>query len=141
MTLTPMFSDDEELLTLDEEEQEEEVLPPSKTYALRGNRIAGFIDEISAVKQAIYHILCTERYVYSIYNDDYGVELEQYTGEDYEYIAQTIGETLNDALTQDLRINSVDVVDINRVSIDKMFIELSVSSIYGDFSMEVGFSV
>ena len=70
---------------------------PSKTYKLNFNvittiddhgvnkvieadKIAGFVNNLEAVKQAIYHILMTERYKYTIYDDNYGVELQQYVG-------------------------------------------------------------
>ena len=54
---------------------------PSKTYKLNTNvnnqieatRIIGFVDNLDAVRQAIYHILMTERYAYLIYDDNYGI--------------------------------------------------------------------
>ena len=90
---------------------------PSKTYKLivneeKNDRIAGFVDNLTAIKQAVYHILMTERYSYEIYSDNYGIELEQYIGKGMDYIEATIENTLQEALLIDLRIIDVKVTDI-----------------------------
>ena len=59
---------------------------PSLTYRFGNYTVAGKIDEIESVKQAVYHILMTERYSNPIYDDYYGVELEQYIGKDIGFI-------------------------------------------------------
>lgn len=131
---------------------------PSKTYKLNldvvttyydegtlktinTDRIEGYVDKLEATKQAIYHILMTERYAYLIYDDNYGVELEQYIGADLEYIETTIEQTLNEALTQDLRINSVKVNSIDKVDTDKVLVNFTTSTIYGDLVLEVSINV
>lgn len=111
---------------------EEQITIPSKTYKLginedNGNdRIIGFVDDKEAIRQAVYHILSIERYTYDIYDDDYGVELEQYIGQDFDYISATIQETLNDALTQDERILDIVVNDIQKLTIDSILIKFTV---------------
>lgn len=105
------------------------------------DRIIGYVDNLDAVKQAIYHILAIERYAYLIYDDNYGVELEQYIGKDLEYIQATIEETLKEALTYDLRIIDVSVTNINKVSNDTVKIDMIVISIYGNIEMEVNVNV
>src|SRR5690606_42159936 len=62
----------------------EEEQQPSLTYAIdfEKGRIRGMIDELEAVKQAVFLILQTERYRYLIYSDDYGSELEGLIGRD-----------------------------------------------------------
>jgi len=115
---------------------------PSKTYKLNINennsdRIIGFIDKLEAIKQAIYHILMTERYTYLIYDDNYGIELQQYIGRGFDYLEATIEETLREALTIDLRITNVVVTDINKVNNDKAQVKFNVESIYGSLQMEV----
>ena len=122
---------------------------PSKTYKLNTNvnnqieatRIIGFVDNLDAVRQAIYHILMTERYAYLIYDDNYGIELEQYIGRGIEYLKSTIEETLKEALTYDLRILDVIVNEINEISTDIAEIKFQVISIYGDLQMEVNINV
>ena len=96
---------------------------PSKTYKLTDERITGYVDGIQSVQQAVYHILSVERYSCLIYDDNYGVELEQYQGKDFEYIEATIEDTLKEALTQDNRITNVIVHNIEKVSVDEIHIE------------------
>lgn len=81
---------------------------PNKTFDIDKN-VAEKIknDNIKAVIQACYHILHTERYSNPIYDENYGVELEQYIGADYETIRAGIEETVSSALLQDDRITRV----------------------------------
>lgn len=104
-------------------------------------RIIGYIDdETEAIKQAVYHILNTERYVYDIYDDDYGVELEQYIGADFDYIESTIQQTLEEALTQDDRINGVDIIKLEKNQ-DKLHIIFNVKTYRNEIEMEVDINV
>ena len=131
---------------------------PSKTYKLNLNvittyeednmlktietdRIEGYVDKVDAVKQAIYHILMTERYAYLIYDDNYGVELEQYIGADLEYIETTIEDTLKEALTHDLRIYDIKVNSVNKIDTDKVLINFTAFTTYGDLVLEVNINV
>ena len=137
----------------------EEVIIPSRTYKLntenllsrysiQGNyltveaevytdRIAGFVDDIEAIKQAVYHILSIERYAYAIYDDNYGVELEQYIGQDFEYLSATIQETLNEALTQDDRIFGVEVTNVEKTDDNSALVEFNVLTRNDEIEMEV----
>lgn len=119
---------------------------PSKTYKLivkedKNDRIIGYIDNLEAVKQAIYHILSVERYSYDIYSDNYGIELEQYTGKGIDYLKATIENTLQEALLIDLRIINVTVTDIITLQKDSVQVKFNVTSIYGDLQMEVNINV
>ena len=117
------------------------IILPSKTYKIDNDRISGYIDGIDAIKQAVYHILQVERYSCPIYDDNYGVELEQYQGVDFEYIETTIEDTLREALTQDNRINDVIVTNIERISNDIALVEFDVISTQGKITMEVNLNV
>lgn len=119
---------------------------PSKTYKLiikedKNDRIIGYIDNLEVVKQAIYHILSVERYSYDIYSDNYGIELEQYTGRGIDYLKATIENTLQEALLIDLRIINVTVTDIITLQKDSVQVKFNVTSIYGDLQMEVNVNV
>ena len=85
---------------------------PNKTYRCTETQIIGKIDDLKAIEQAIQHILSIERYAYLIYDDNYGVELEKYIGQDYSFLEATIEDTLREALTQDDRILDVVVTNI-----------------------------
>lgn len=105
------------------------------------DRIVGFVDNLEAVKQSIYHILSIERYAYLIYDDNYGVEFEQYIGKDFDYINATIENTLQEALLYDLRILNVSVDNIEQIDINKVAINFTVDTIYGNLVMEVSIDV
>src|SRR5690606_18403676 len=90
-------------IELEEEQQ------PSLTFGIdfeRG-RIRGMIDELEAIKQAVFLILQTERYRYLIYSDDYGSELEGLIGRDPLFVQSEIKRRIREALMQDDRIEDV----------------------------------
>ena len=125
---------------------EEEIKIPSKTYKLNINEtendtIAGFVDDVDAIKQSIYHILNIERYAYDIYDDDYGVELEQYIGQDFEYLQSTIQDTLEEALTQDERILAVEVTKIEKIQNDAVLVTFNAVTQNNEIEMEVTINV
>lgn len=101
--------------------------------------IAGFVDNIDAIKQSIYHILSIERYAYDIYDDDYGVELEQYIGKDFEYLKATIQDTLEEALTQDERVLAVEVTNVEQVSDEAA--SITFNAITQDNEIEMGVTI
>ena len=107
---------------------------PNLTYRLGEKTVAGRVDNLEAVKQAIYHILSTERYSNPIYDDDYGVELEQYIGQDIGMVTADIENTLRDALTQDDRITDVQVnsVEKSKEQSGACVIDFTVFTIYGN---------
>lgn len=80
---------------------------PSKTYKLSSENIIGFCDNLDAIKQTIYCILNTERYQYSIYSWNYGIELKDLIGASYAYVVPELERRITEALTQDDRINNV----------------------------------
>lgn len=69
--------------------------------------IKGAIDDIDAIKQAIYLILNTERYNYNIYSWNYGVELVDLIGQPLPYVTVVLPKRIEDALIQDDRIEGV----------------------------------
>ena len=115
---------------------------PSATYKHSGDRIAGRADGIESVRQAIRHILMTERYAYPIYPDSYGVELEQYIGREISYLKATIEETLKDALLQDDRIVSVSVISVERSDEpNDAMVTFAAETIYGEIKLGVSVDV
>lgn len=89
---------------------------PNRTYEIHHNleesesdRISGYIEELEAIKQAVYLILSTERYKHIIYSWDYGVELVDLYGKPIPYVMAELPRRIKEALIQDNRIE--DVVD------------------------------
>ena len=116
---------------------------PNLTYRVGDSTVAGKIDKLDSVKQAIYHILSTERYSNPIYDGDYGVELEQYIGKDIGFITAGIQETLRDALLQDDRISDVQVDNVEKS--DKQnnacLIDFTVFTIYGTYKDSLSLAI
>ena len=109
---------------------------PNLTYRLGNTTVAGKIDKLESVKQAVFHILSTERFSNPIYDDEYGVELEQYIGKDIGFITASIENTLRDALCQDDRITDVQVDNVEKSSKQQgaCVVEFTVFTIYGTYN-------
>lgn len=114
-----------------------QVRQPDLTYRLGADTVVGKIDKLESIKQAIYHILSVERYSNPIYDDDYGVELEQYIGADIGTVKADIENTLREALTQDDRINDVVVDSITQSGNASCLVEFTIYTIYGNVEEEI----
>jgi hypothetical protein len=82
---------------------------PTRTYRLDLDRgiISGMTHGLEAIKQAIYLILSTERFIYPIYSWNYGVEIWGLMGRNRFYVEAELERRITDALMQDDRILSV----------------------------------
>jgi len=60
---------------------------PTLTYRVQKEKeiVSGTVDELEAMKQAVFKILFTERYQYEIYNWEYGMELRDLFGRAKSY--------------------------------------------------------
>lgn len=122
--------------------QQIEIVPhPNRTFQFTEDKTAGFVDNIEAVKQAIYHILMTERYAYEIFDNNYGVQLQQYIGQPFSFLQATIENTLRDALIQDDRITNVIVTDITKSDISAALVEFTAITNVGTIETEVTINV
>ena len=79
----------------------------SRTYGMKDERIKGFVDGVSAVEQAVYKILMTQRYRYAIYDRNYGIELADLIGMDKHYVCAVLKGRVESALLYDRRIKSI----------------------------------
>lgn len=122
--------------------QQIEIIPyPNRTFRFIEDKTAGFVDDIEAIKQAIYHILMTERYAYEIYDDNYGSQLQQYTGKPFSFLQATIQNTLRDALIQDDRITNIAVTNITKPDISSALVEFTVYTNIGAIETEAMINV
>lgn len=117
------------------------VRQPSRTHKYSETQIAGFVDGLDAMEQAVYHRLMTERYAYVIYDDNYGTELEQYKKHGIGYLRATIENTLRDSLLQDDRITGVHVTSIEQQGIDSALVLFDVYTNIGTISTGVSVNV
>ena len=80
----------------------------SKTYKMSSDKIEGFVDDLEALKQAIYKTLSTEQYEYPIYSFDYGIAWKDLIGEDRAYVRAETKRMIQETLLRDSRITDVD---------------------------------
>ena len=69
---------------------------PSLTYRVQQEKeiVSGTVEELEAMKQAVFKILFTERYRYEIYNWEYGIELSDLFGRAKSYVIPEIKKEL-----------------------------------------------
>lgn len=106
---------------------------PSRTYRLdiANRRISGMIDDLDAIKQAVYKILLTERFGYLIYSGNYGVDSGPITSDRMYFESQT-KRRIKEALTQDQRINDVQGFTFSYNG-DHALVQFTVVTQYGRF--------
>lgn len=115
----------------------EEVIEPSKNYNLimDKNRCVGFVDELEAMKQAIFLMLSVERYDHIIYTWNFGAELKDLFGKPVTYVASEVKRRIREALLQDDRINEVDSFMVTTKK-SKVHVQYTARTIYGDITAE-----
>lgn len=100
------------------------------------NCIKGKVNDLDAIKQAIYLILNTERYAYNIYSWNYGVELVDLIGQPLPYVTVILPRRIEEALTQDDRIK--DVRDFKfKHNKNKLHVTFTVITTVGDIPSEL----
>lgn len=107
----------------------------NKTYQLLETKIEGHVDGLEGLKQAIYKILATEQYEYSIYDFTYGIAWKELIGEERPYVRAEMRRMIEEALLQDDRILEVDGFTFV-FSGDSCLCTFRVTSIYGEFEIE-----
>lgn len=107
----------------------------NKTYKLSDDKIEGFVDDLEALKQAIYKTLSTEQYECPIYSFNYGIAWKELIGEERAYVRAEMKRMIQEALLQDSRIREVDGFKFT-FSGDQCLCTFNVSSIYGEIAIE-----
>lgn len=132
-----ILNDDDAMDILPDDYTEETLT--SRTYNINDGRVIGMVDDYEAIVKAVDKILNTERYVYPIYSENYGSDLPDLVGEDFDYIKIEAERMLDEALRADDRITSVYVDSVSKVGEDSLLIAGTVESVFGnvDFEKEV----
>lgn len=107
----------------------------NKTYKLADEKIEGFVDDLEALKQAIYKVLATDQYEHPIYSFDYGIAWKDLIGQERAYVRAEMKRMIRESLLQDNRISDVDSFDFS-FSGDTCACTFIVTSIYGDVKIE-----
>lgn len=109
----------------------------TRTYKMKlfGDRINGKTDEQEAMKQAIYKILNTERYSYSIYSWNYGIELKDLFGKPKNFCKSELKRRIKEALIQDERILDVNAFSFEDKKRRELAVTFTANTIYGDVNI------
>ena len=110
---------------------------PSKTYKIdfEAGRIAGFADDLEAVRQAVYKILNTERFEHIIYSHNYGREFKDLYGKPRHFVYAELERRIKEALLWDDRITSVHDFSFQNKR-DSVFVKFTVDSVFGRTELE-----
>lgn len=111
---------------------------PTHTYKmnLESSLIRGYVDDLEAMKQAIYKILLTERYQYIMYSWNYGIELIDLYGEPVSYVCPELERRITEALLWDDRIESVTDFEFDLPKKGVIHVSFTVHTIFGDVNAE-----
>ena len=93
-------------------------------------------DGIYALKQSIRRMLTTERFIYTIYDHRYGVELDALFGGDMDYAQMDIARRIKEALYEDDRIHEAHSFK-TKVKKDEFYVQFMVDSDFGTFEMDL----
>lgn len=99
------------------------------------NRIVNRIDNIEAVKQAVFLMLLTERDYSEIY-EGYGLKVSDLIGQDIGLVTSEFKRRIIECLKEDDRIVEVDTFEFIEDK-EGLLVTFRVSSIYGDFPSKV----
>lgn len=111
---------------------------PTHTYKmnLESGLIRGYTDGREAMKQAIYKILSTERYQYTMYSWNYGIELLDLYGEPVSYVCPELERRITEALAWDNRIKSVNNFEFDISKKGEINVNFIAHTVFGDVDVE-----
>jgi len=112
---------------------------PTNTFMIdwSSRQISGMGSGLAAMRQAVDIILNTERFRWQIYSPNFGVELEELIGEEYDYVTSEIARRVEDAFTIDSRVLSVGNFVFTDQGQGVLKCVFDVSTIFGPVQAEV----
>lgn len=112
---------------------------PTNTYIIDpdSQQIIGMDNGLSAMRQAIEIILSTERFHWQIYDSNFGIELQDLPGEEYDYIQSELPRRIEEAFSVDSRILSVENYQFFKNNSGELLISFQVITVYGTIYKEV----
>lgn len=114
---------------------------PTNTYEVKNGRILNKFDGHRAMIQAVDKILKTERFVYPIYNNQYGNDFFELFGKNFDYAMVEVERMVKEALLADDRVLTVTVDDIEVLDKTILKVHGSCTTVYGDIEIESEVSV
>ncbi|WP_363472744.1 DUF2634 domain-containing protein [Companilactobacillus musae] len=114
---------------------------PTKTYQVKNGRILNKFDGHEAMIQAVDKILKTERFVYPIYDNQYGNDFFELFGKSFDYATVEVERMVKEAVLADDRVLTVTVDDIEILNRNILRVHGSCTTVYGDIKIESEVSV
>lgn len=114
---------------------EEETLP-TRTYKVSNGHIVGMTDDYDAMVQAVDKIMRTERFVFPIYDEQYGNDFNELLGKGFDYATVEVERMLTEALEADDRVSDVSIDSIERTDSTTLTVSGIVETIYGEIRIE-----
>lgn len=108
---------------------------PSKTYKMlfEKYRVRNYAEAIEAMKQAIFKIVNTERYIYNqVYSNNYGIELRDLFGMPMSYVVPEVQRRITEALLWDERITNVTNFTFDISKKKNLLVSFTAETIFGD---------
>ena len=94
-------------------------------------------DGLAAMRQAVEIILQNERFRWQIYSSDFGSELEELVGEEYDYIVSDLPRRIEEAFSTDSRILSVENFTFSEPGTGSLVCSFDVVTDFVTFEQEV----
>lgn len=114
---------------------------PTRTYKVVNGRVAGFIDGQDAMRQAIEKALLTERFVFDIYSDSYGVEYTDLIGEHIDLAKAEVERLITEAIIVDDRVLSIENFKIVEETKTSLTVNFEVSTVFGTLFISEGVTI
>ncbi|MGP3254569.1 DUF2634 domain-containing protein [Lactobacillus paragasseri] len=127
----------ERVVNLNNEENQN----PTLTFQIANGRIRNKFDGLGAMVQAVDKILKTERFVFPIYTDQYGNDLNDLLGKNLGYAKVEAERMVKEALLADERVIKVDITNINETSPNTLTLTGECQTSYGNIPIESEVSI
>lgn len=127
----------ERVVNLDNEENQN----PTLTFQIANGRIRNKFDGLGAMVQAVDKILKTERFVFPIYTDQYGNDLNDLLGKDLGYSKVEAERMVKEALLDDERVVKVDITSIKETAPNTLTLTGECQTSYGNIPIESEVSI
>ena len=112
---------------------------PTNTFLIdwSSGQISGMDEGLKAMRQAVEIVLQNERFRWQIYDSNFGTELEDLIGEEYDYIVSELPRRIEEAFSMDSRILSIENFQFAEQGSGKVTVSFDVVTVYGTLSEEV----
>lgn len=112
---------------------------PTNTFLIdwTTKRVSGMDSGLAAMAQTVDTILRNERFAWQIYSSQFGSELEDLVGEEYDYITSELPRRIKEAFSVDSRILSVENFVFTQLGGDAVTCVFDVVTVFGTLGREV----